>query len=140
MEILALSSVRKKVFLLDLLVLLSKADGEIHDVEKELIRSFSYSIGGKEVNFSENYSLKDIFRMAPDLTIKEKFIILKKLYELAASDLDISDEEETFISEVKDELNLTLEDLFTVSKWIRDKMDIDKDVEDYISKRLIEAI
>ena len=140
MEILALSSVRKKVFLLDLLVLLSKADGEIHDVEKELIRSFSYSIGGKEVNFSENYSLKDIFRMAPDLTIKEKFIILKKLYELAASDLDISDEEETFISEVKDELNLTLEDLFTVSKWIRDKMDIDKDVEDYISKRLIEDI
>jgi uncharacterized tellurite resistance protein B-like protein len=140
MEILALSSVRKKVFLLDLLVLLSKTDGEIHDAEKELIRSFSYSIGGKEVNFSENYSLKDIFRMAPDLTIKEKFIILKKLYELAASDLDISDEEETFISEVKDELNLTLEDLFTVSKWIRDKMDIDKDVEDYISKRLIEDI
>lgn len=140
MKILALSSVRKKVFLLDLLVLLSKVDGDIHDSEKELIRSFSYSIGGKEVNFSENYSLKDIFKMAPNFTINEKFEIIKKLYELAASDLVISDEEETFISEVKDELDLSLEDLFTVSKWIRDKMEIDKEVDDYISKRLIETI
>ncbi|MCP4163922.1 MAG: hypothetical protein GY760_27995 [Deltaproteobacteria bacterium] len=140
MKVIALSSVRKKVFLLDLLVLLSKVDGDIHEQEKDLIRSFSYSIGGKEVNFSENYSLKDIFKMAPELEKSEKFVILKKLYELAASDSTISDEEESFISEVKDELNLSLEDLFTVSQWIRSKMDIDKDLEDYISKRLIDDI
>lgn len=140
MKILALSSVRKKVFLLDLLVLLAKADGEIHDMEKDLIRSFSSSIGGKEVNFSENYSLKDIFKMSPEFEKNEKFVIIKKLYELASSDSVITDDEEKFILEVKNEIGLNDEDLKNIRMWIEKKMQIDRELDDYISKSLIDDL
>ncbi len=135
-----LSSIRKKVFLLDLLVLISKTDGDIDDREKDIILALAQSIGGNEVDFTINTTIEDLKHMMPDFALNEKFIIIRELFKLAAADLKILEKEKKFIKDISILFELTNEDYLEVEKWAVARMMAESDLNWYINRAVSDRV
>ena len=116
----------EKIIFLKILVGLARNDNNFDDGEKAFIKDTAIVFGIKKTNIEEILaptSNEDLVRLASKITNRQAALhLIKEACLLANSDGDLSDEEIILIGKIGQAMNIELEKIEEISRWIIERI------------------
>lgn len=116
----------QKIIFMSVLARLAFKDGDFSDKEKSFIRELSELQGITKDNIKNMLETKDDDALiAETAKIKNRKValeLIKEMCVLAYSDGEISDKEITFIGKVGEAMEISLEKIEQISRWVIDRI------------------
>lgn len=126
MDSLASLNEEQQIAYLKALSYLSKVDGDVDEAEQEFLRDMAVLHGVSSERLNEiltNNDVEEVINSVKKITARRAALeLVKDMCVLAHSDDELSDEEVLFIGRVGQAMNVSLDKVEEISRWIIDRI------------------